>query len=101
MVRPTATWPSRTIGQSWYWPHWHWGTAPTTLRLTDLDAGDLTFSRVDATLNITVNSTGKTISVRQLRRRRYGPHLDHQFADGASWAIEIFAPRGIRQATAM
>ena len=60
-----------------------------TLRLTDLNAGDLTFSRVGVHLVATVNATGHTITFDE---QFYSPTANWglekiEFANGTSWDL--------------
>jgi hypothetical protein len=75
-----------SIGEHWQWYWGFGGTVDNTLKLTDLNVGDLTFSRVDATLLITVNATGKVITVGGNFGAAFNAGIETiQFADGTSW----------------
>jgi hypothetical protein len=63
---------------------WYGGSLSAVLKFTDLNAADLTLSRVAGTLQITVNSTGKTITAPNNFDGAVGLSAI-EFADGTSW----------------
>jgi Ca2+-binding RTX toxin-like protein len=67
-----------------------------TLKLTDLNASDLTLSRVGGDLMIGVNPTGETIKI---ANQFYSPSSNWgiekiQFADGSSWNLQTIDSKG-------